>query len=289
VRTKSPRYLVYFKALYGIAFVGGPGLFATNRQQDDLPTVMINESYLDKVAPELQSQLVSAAVNGVHAMLMPQAAAPRTAAADSVTYKGYTIQTTSDEDGRRFVEFVKFAIDMTEQLPPDLLKLARAATDLRYEPHVAGDKRGGALYVGGWRHDPRTGKGYMSYSENYAGRGQSRIAITLVGAGIYVRRDQAGHKAGVPVDDRGDCEMRTPKSRPWRRSSSTRSRSTAPTGRAPPTAAAERPRWPGAGFRLRFLIPRSLASKGTELSGTRTARRLRVADPSIDLCISADR
>jgi len=207
VRTKSPRDLIYLKALYGIVFVGGPGPFATIAQQDDLPTVRLNESYMDGVSPELQAQLVKAAVYAVHTALVPQAAAPQTSGSDTVTYKGYTIRTTSDDDGKRFVEFVKFAIDMTDELPPDLLKLARASTDLRYEPHAPFDQRGGAIVLGGWRHDPKTGKGYMSYSENYAVRGQSRIAITLVGAGIYLRRDQAGHKAGVPVDANGDCEI----------------------------------------------------------------------------------
>jgi hypothetical protein len=206
VRTKSPRYLIYLKALYGIAFVGGPGPFATNGQQDDLPTVALNESYMDKVSPELQAQLVKAVVYAVHAALAPHLATPQTAASDTVTYKGYTIRTTSDDDGKHFVEFVKFAIDMTEQLPPDLLKLARASTDLRYEPHAPFDQRGGAIVLGSWRHDPKTGKGYMSYAENYAVRGQSRIAMTLVGAGVYLRRDQAGNKTGV-VDANGDCEL----------------------------------------------------------------------------------
>jgi hypothetical protein len=207
VRTKSPRDLIYFKALYGVAFVGGPGLFATNGQQDDLPTVMINESYLDKLAPELQSQLVSAAIHGVHALLMPSAETPPTAASDSVTYKGYTIHTTSGEDGRRFVEFVKAAIDMTEQLPPDLLKLARAVTDLRYEPHPSNDKDGGAILLGIYEHDAKTGKGYMGYAENYATRGQVNFVITMVYAAIYQRRDQAVGKTSVSTEDKGDCEL----------------------------------------------------------------------------------
>jgi hypothetical protein len=207
VRTKNPRYLVYFKALYGIGFVGGPGLFATNGQQDDLPTVMVNESYLDKVAPELQSQLVSAAVYGVHAMLMPQAAAPQTAASDSVPYKGYTIHTTLGDDGRRFVEFVKSAIDITEQLPPNLLKMARAVTDLRYEPHPANDARGGAIVLATYEHDTKTGKAYMGYAENYAVRGQVHMVTTLVYGAIYQRRDQATGKTSVSTETTGDCEL----------------------------------------------------------------------------------
>jgi hypothetical protein len=202
VRTGSPRYLIYFKALYGVAFVGGAGSFVVAEQRDNLPMIVINESYTGTLTVERLAELVKAAIYAVDANLMPPDIATATE-----TYKGYTIRTTATDGGRRFVEFVKFAIDMTEQLPPDLLKLARAVTDLRYEPQLPFDDRNGAVSLANYRHDGKTGQGYMSYRENFSMRGPSHIVITLVDAGIHQRRDRAGGKLVVSSPTHGDCEL----------------------------------------------------------------------------------
>src|SRR5581483_9276485 len=126
-------------------------------EREGQPMLAINESYTEAPAPERLDMLVEAAVHAVHAGLAPPTAA---AAALVETYKGYTIRSLSSADGKAFIAFAKQAIDMSEQLPPDLLKLARANTDLRYEPHVAFDRRGGALVLGAYTRDKQTGHGY---------------------------------------------------------------------------------------------------------------------------------
>lgn len=202
VRTGSPRYLIYFKALYGVAFVGGAGSFVVAEQRDNQPMIVINESYTGTLTVERLTELVKAVIYAVDTNLVPPDIATATE-----TYKGYTIRTTATDGGRRFVEFVKFAIDMTEQLPPDLLKLARAVTDLRYEPQLPFDDRNGAIALGTYRHDGKTGQGYMGYAENFAMRGPSRIVISLVDGGIFQRRDRAGGKLVVSGPTHGDCEI----------------------------------------------------------------------------------
>jgi hypothetical protein len=195
VRVNSPRYLVYFKALYGIGFVGGPGSFVVTEQRDNLPMLVINEGYTGEVSAERLAQLVSAAVYAVHVALVPTVIT-----ADVQTYNGHTIRTTTTEGGRRFLEFVKFAIDMAEQLPPDLAGLARQ-TELRYEPQRPFDNRNGAVALGTFTHDSKTGQGYMAYTENFAMRGPAQIVITLVGGGIYLRRDKDAAEARHALDD----------------------------------------------------------------------------------------
>ena len=148
------------------------------------------------VPPRLQSYLVQIA---------QVAATTQPTAPNTVTYKGYTIQTTSGPEGERFVAFIKSVIDMSEQLPPDLLKLARGLTDLRYEPRTPNDNGAGVILRGPFRRDPKTGKGYIGYAENYATRGQAQIVISLVFGGIYQRRDAA--KIHVSRDTKGDCEI----------------------------------------------------------------------------------
>jgi hypothetical protein len=201
IRTNSPRYLIYFKALYGIAFVGGAGSFVVTSQRDNLPMLTINESYADAISAERLGELVSAAVYAVHAGLIPPVVA-----AGIETYKGFTIRTTATDGGRRFLEFVKYAIDMTDQLPPELGQLARAMTDLRYEPQTPFDKRSGAISLGVYTHDAKTRQSYMVFTENFAMLGPAHIVISLVDGGIYLRRERTGTVV-KPDPAHGDCEI----------------------------------------------------------------------------------
>ena len=200
VRRGSPRYLIYFKALNGIAFVGGPGPFVVVEHRDNLPVLVINESYADAVSVEHLQELVSAAIYAVGAELAPQVIP-----ADVVAYKGFTIRSTTTEGGQRFVVFMKAAIDMVAQLPPELAALARTTTDLRYEPNKPYDKRGGAIALGMFARDPKTGAGYMSYQENFSMRGPGQIVMSLVDGGVFQRRAAGARKPGN--DQRGDCEI----------------------------------------------------------------------------------
>ncbi|MBI3516583.1 MAG: hypothetical protein HY060_21335 [Proteobacteria bacterium] len=186
VRLGSPRYLIYLKALYGIGFVGGTRPFVVIDSQDTLPILRINETYATTVTVERLRELVTAAVTAVHNTLVPAVVATATE-----TYKGRSIRATATDDGKRFLVAIKQAIDMAEQLPPELANLARALTDLRYEPRQAYDKRGGAVALGSYRNDPATGRGYMSYSEMFETFGALRMVINLVDGGVYLRRDAA--------------------------------------------------------------------------------------------------
>jgi hypothetical protein len=183
VRTGSPRYLVYLKSLGGVGFTG-KGSFVRIEQRDGLPMLAVNESFTDTMTPQRLTDFVKAAVIGVHEALVPPVIATET-----IAYKGYTLRTTSSEGGKKFVEHMKYAIDMVDQLPPELARLARAATDLRYEPQRMFDRRGGAITIGTWVHDPAGGKGHVSYTESFSMGGPSRLVITLVDGGIFARRE----------------------------------------------------------------------------------------------------
>ena len=185
VRVKNPRFLIYFKALYGVAFVGD-GPFVVIDSREDLPLLMINEGFTDGVTEERLRDMVTAAVTAVTTSLMPpiKAAAPE-------TYKGRIIRSISTPDGRRFVDAMKQAIDLAERLPHELSELARSLSDLRYEPRRAFDRRGTAMGLGEYSHDAASGQGYMSYGENFEYRGPSSLTISLVHGGIFVRRDNA--------------------------------------------------------------------------------------------------
>ena len=198
VRLGSPRYLIYMKALYGIGFVGGTAPFVTIDTRDNLPLLVVNETYADGVTQDRLLQLVTAAVSAVHKALAPAPAVAGT----TETYKGRTIRITADDEGKRFLAMLKQAIDMADQLPPDLAKLARALTDLRYEPRQAFDKRGGAVALGIYRHDPATGRGYESYSEMFeTAGGATRLVMNLVGTGLYLQRDLQAAEAQRQLAD----------------------------------------------------------------------------------------
>jgi hypothetical protein len=195
VRLASPRHLIYFKALHGIAFAGN-GPFVVIESRDNLPMLVVNETYTDTVSDSQLKDLTSAALVAVHRALVPV-----TVASATETYKGRTIRYTPTDQGRKFLATMKQAIDMADQLPPDLAKLAHALTDLRFEPREAYDKRGGAVSLGSYSHDAATGRGYMSYSEMFETMGPSRLAINLVDSGIYVRRDAERAETQRQLDD----------------------------------------------------------------------------------------
>jgi hypothetical protein len=208
IRIKSPRYLIYLRALAGIGFIDGPGPFVVPSQRDALPFVMVNQSYMGRVSAKEPAQLLTAVTSSVHAVLVPQAFIDaRTRTQVTETYKGYTIRTFSDEDGQSFLRFAKLAIDLTDRLPPDLLKLARAMTDIRYEPHVPGDGRAVARTFGTFVRDPKTGQGYVSFGDNQLQRGPAWMVVVLAGGGAYLRRGGTGQMPGGPDPKRGDCEM----------------------------------------------------------------------------------
>jgi hypothetical protein len=186
VRTNSPRYLIYFKSLYGIRFVGGTAPFVTTTTLDDHPAIDLNETYADVITAERLTQLIGAAAVAVHTSLSFHPVATATA-----SYQGRTIRYPASDGGRRFLVVVKQAIDMVDRLPPDLAALARSAADLRYEPRRAFDDRGGAITLGEYRHDGATGQGYMSYSNMFETQGSAHVAVSLVDGGIYLRRDGA--------------------------------------------------------------------------------------------------
>jgi hypothetical protein len=198
VRTTSPRHLIYLKALYGVGFVGGDAPFMVVDQRESLPFVVVNEGDLDTMGPDGPKRLLAAAVYGVNVALVPPTIVP-----DLQTYKGFTIHTSTTEDGKRFFVEMKSAIDMIGQLPPDLAALARAVTDLRYEPRQPFDPRGGAVTLMLFTRDAKTGKGYLSFAENYDARGPGRMVDALVGGGVLARRP-ASYK---PDPVRGDCEV----------------------------------------------------------------------------------
>src|SRR5581483_4585247 len=69
VRAKRPRALIYFKALYGIGWVGGAAPFVVAAEREGQPILAINASYTEAPAPERLDMLVEAAVHAVHAGL----------------------------------------------------------------------------------------------------------------------------------------------------------------------------------------------------------------------------
>jgi hypothetical protein len=195
IRQASPRYLIYYKALYGIAFTGN-GPFVVIQSRDNLPMLVVNETYTDTVTEARLKDLTSAAFAAVHGALVPA-----TVAGASESYKGRTIRYAATDDGRKFLAMIKQAIDMAEQLPPDLARLARVSTDLRYEPRGAYDSRGGAMSVGETRPDPATGHGYISYSQMFANSSPAGLVINMVGGGVLVRRVNERAEAQHQLDE----------------------------------------------------------------------------------------
>jgi hypothetical protein len=202
IRTRSPRSLIYLKALYGIRLVDGAGPFAVPSAQDKLPLVIVNQDRMDKVSAKAPDPLLMAVITAVHAVLMPEDYTPRTPVTE--TYKGYTIRTTSDRGGQAFLEFAKKAIDLTDRLPPDLLALARSMTDIRLEPLDAGGA--GALAFGTFKRDPKTGQFYMSFVTNSLGRDPGHMTVALTAGGVYLRRATGTAR---PDTGRTDCELDT--------------------------------------------------------------------------------
>jgi hypothetical protein len=203
VRTKSPRHLVYLKSLAGIAFIDrGPFIMVDTRE--GLPLVVINRELATTAGTNGGKELIGAAVYAVHKQLLPP-----TVPVETVTYKGRTLRAPATEDGKLFFTTMKQAIDMAETLPPDLATLARAQTDLRYEPHEPYDKRGSSTNLGSSTQDP-SGKRYESYSDMFKTLGPSRLVINLVDSGVLLRRSDPaakGRSKQFNVHERGDCEL----------------------------------------------------------------------------------
>src|SRR5262249_32867934 len=151
VRLGSPRYLIYLKALWGIGFVGGPGSYVVVDQRDNLPMLLVNESYTDAVTQQRLYDLVNAAFVAV-------ARAPAPSAPPAEGYRARPSRVPAPEEGRGALAMIKQAIDMPSQLPPELAKLASALADLRYEPRTQYDKRSGAVALGSMAHDAATGR-----------------------------------------------------------------------------------------------------------------------------------
>jgi hypothetical protein len=207
IRTKNSRYLIYLKAL-NVGFTNGAGPFVIPSERDKLPFILLNESYLGKVSAKEPGALQNAVITAVHAVLVPQAFVDANVAVTE-TYKGYTIRTINGHNGEAFLHFAKAAIDMSDQLPPDLLKLARAMTDIRYEPPMAGggsSSGAGALAFGTFKRDAKSGQGYMSFVSNTRGRGPAWMVVALVDGGVFLRRGGTGHAGGADAAH-GDCEM----------------------------------------------------------------------------------
>ena len=183
IRTKSPRYLIYFRALHGILFVGGPGQMVSAQQREGLPLLVVNEAYTDKPALETLQQLVAAAIYGVGVALVPPVVAT-----DVETYKGFTIRTDKSERGQRFLALIKAGIDMLAQLPPDLAAQARSTTDVRFEPSKPFDSRGGAISGMVFRRDPQTGAGYLSYTETALTGAAAHAVLGMVDSAVFQRR-----------------------------------------------------------------------------------------------------
>jgi hypothetical protein len=188
-----------------MGFISGPGPFVTSKTIGDLPFVQVNESFMGKFSAKEPGPLLNAVLLAVHATLMPGTFVNVNALAHlTETYKGYTIQTFDNPEGRGFLQFAKAAIDVSDRLPPDLLKLARTMTEIRLEPHLSGDTSPGAAAFGTFKRDPKTGQAYESFSDNLRGRSPAWMVVTLVGGGVYLRRGDHPR----PIDaSRGDCEM----------------------------------------------------------------------------------
>jgi hypothetical protein len=201
IRTKSPRYRIYLKALNGMGFTNGAGPFAMPTERDKLPFVTVNESAMGKISAKDPAQLLTAVITAVHTALVPEASVEATTRTSiTETYKGYTIRTADGAIGQDFLRFAKFAVDMTDQLPPDLLKLARAVTEMRYEPQLAG----GPETFGIFMRDPKTRQAYLSFVDR-GRRGAANMVVSLVVGGVYLRRGGTG--PGTADAQRGDCEM----------------------------------------------------------------------------------
>ena len=183
VRTKSPRYLIYLKSLYGLRFVDGTSPLIVIDTRDNLPELVINEQTAMDSMDDGGKVLIGAAVYAIHKQLMPIVVAVETQ-----SYKGRTIRFPATDDGRRFAAVMKQAIDMAESLPPALAKEARAVLDIRYEPREPYDKRGGALAPGDIFRDPATKELYLGYAENFDQRGPAHIVLNLTSADIRRRR-----------------------------------------------------------------------------------------------------
>jgi len=183
VRTKSPRYLIYLKSLYGVRFVDGTAPLIVVDVRENLPLLVINEEIATTSMEDGGNVLIGAAVYAVHKLLMPPVIAFETQ-----SYKGRTIRFPATDDGRRFLAVMKQAIDMAENLPPALAKEARAVLDIRYEPREPYDKRGGAMAPGDIFRDPATKEIYLGYAENFDQRGPAHIVLNLTSADIRRRR-----------------------------------------------------------------------------------------------------
>lgn len=203
IRSK-PRYLVYLKALDGIGFVDGAGPIAVPSERGKLPFVLLNQGQMEKVSAKDPAPVLTAVTTAVHAALMPGAFTDaRSIATVSETYKGVTIRSVGTDAGSGFIRFARSAIDLTDQLPPDLQKLARSVAEIRYEPSL-GEARARTVTFGTFKRDPKTGQGYMSFAENVGGRAPAWMVVALAGGGIYQRRGGAPKPADP---SQGDCEI----------------------------------------------------------------------------------
>jgi len=204
IRTKEPRFLIYLKSLDGVGFATGGPLAVIQRRADGGPVLLINDMFIDTVSPDKANELARVATVAIHNLLVP----PSTTM-EEVAYRGRTIRTLKTEEGRRFLELIKRAIDLAETLPPDLAALARGTTDLRYEPTEDYDRRGGAIFTGEWRHDA-SGKGYMAYPRGIELRQPRELTLNLVAGGVYARRDAAHVHTTIRADPAGyrqdECE-----------------------------------------------------------------------------------
>jgi hypothetical protein len=203
IRTTSPRTLIYLKALYGITVTGGANPFAIVFQRENLPVVGLNETFMDTVSPELQQQVVGATRYAVNVALVPPAVV------DEVqTYKGVTIHTIATDAGKNGLALMKAGVDMIGQLPPDLAALARAATDLRYEPRRPYDRRAAISTLSANRRDPTSGQLYLAYSESIATSDAAHVVSSLVDYGINLRRSKPLWDAEYALEqarERGDA------------------------------------------------------------------------------------
>lgn len=111
----------------------------------------------------------------------PQAGRPD-GASDPVTvpYRGRSLRSDGSPGGRAFLDTMRRTIDLAETLPPDLARLARLVTDLRFDPglRVAG--------TGELTGDLASGTVSIAYPDMFRAMAPAGLALGLVSAGYYV-------------------------------------------------------------------------------------------------------